>query len=102
MRPLFAATIAGSATWQQFITPNVLVWKKRSQSSGGASQKLGSRPIAPSSKVALYLGALIAVYVIRDPVLTIGFGAAAIAVALAVILLLPDGVTAATMGGRMP
>jgi hypothetical protein len=44
-----------------------------------------SGPIAPSSTLALYLGALIAVYLIRDPLLAIGFGAAAITVALVVI-----------------
>jgi energy-coupling factor transporter transmembrane protein EcfT len=45
----------------------------------------GSRPIAPSSKLALYLGALIAIYVIGEPVQTIWFGIAAIVVALTVI-----------------
>ena len=45
----------------------------------------GSGSIAPSSKLALYLGALVAVYVIRDPLLTIGFAVVAVIFALAVI-----------------
>ena len=42
----------------------------------------GSRPIAPSSKLALYLGALIGVYVVRVPVAAITFGLAMVAAAL--------------------
>jgi hypothetical protein len=42
----------------------------------------GSRPIAPSSKLALYLGALIGVYVVREPVAAITFGLAMVAAAL--------------------
>jgi hypothetical protein len=49
----------------------------------------GARPIVPSSKVALYLGALIAVYILRDPASTIGFGLVAIAIALWVITRAP-------------
>lgn len=45
----------------------------------------GSRPIAPSSKLALYLGALIGVYIVHEPVETITFGAIAVGVALAAI-----------------
>jgi energy-coupling factor transporter transmembrane protein EcfT len=45
----------------------------------------GSRPIAPSSRLALYLGALIAVYVIRDPVPAILFGVAAMGAALVIV-----------------
>lgn len=40
--------------------------------------------IAPSSKLALYLAALIAAYLIRDPLTAIVFGALCVAVALAV------------------
>ena len=39
----------------------------------------------PSSKLALYLGALISVYVIRDPAMAIAFGGLAIAFAFVVI-----------------
>jgi energy-coupling factor transporter transmembrane protein EcfT len=49
----------------------------------------GSSPAAPSSKLALYVGALITVYLIRDPVIAIAFGAVAIAVALIVIARAP-------------
>src|SRR5690349_2346452 len=41
----------------------------------------GARPVSPSSKLALYLSALIAVYLLRDPIATIAFGFLAIAVA---------------------
>ena len=49
----------------------------------------GSRPIAPSSKLALYLAALIAVYLIRDPVSVIALGVGCIVFALAVIARAP-------------
>jgi hypothetical protein len=45
----------------------------------------GARPIAPSSKLALYLAALIAVYLIRSPSAVMILAAACVAVALAVI-----------------
>ena len=45
----------------------------------------GSRPIAPSSKLGLYLAALAAAYLIRDPVAVIAFGFACVMVALVVI-----------------
>jgi hypothetical protein len=45
----------------------------------------GSRPIAPSSKLALYLASLAAAYLIRNPVAVIVFGLACVTVALAVI-----------------
>jgi energy-coupling factor transporter transmembrane protein EcfT len=45
----------------------------------------GSRPIAPSSKLALYLASLIAVYLIRDASAAIIVGAVVLAVALAII-----------------
>lgn len=45
----------------------------------------GSRPMSPSSKLALYLAALIAVYVIRDPFTVIAFGVGCVAIAFAVI-----------------
>jgi hypothetical protein len=47
--------------------------------------RAGARPIAPSSKLALYLGALVSVYIMREPVMAIAFGGVAIAVALVVI-----------------
>ena len=52
----------------------------------------GARPIAPSSKFALYLGALLAVYVLRDAVAAMAFGAAAVVFALVVITRAPHPV----------
>jgi hypothetical protein len=49
----------------------------------------GAGPIAPSSKVTLYLAGLIAVYILRDPMITIAAGAVAMAVALGVIARAP-------------
>ena len=45
----------------------------------------GARPIAPSSKLALYLASLAAAYLIRDPVAVIVFGFACVTIALVVI-----------------
>jgi energy-coupling factor transporter transmembrane protein EcfT len=45
----------------------------------------GSPPIAPSSKLVLYLAALAAVYLIRDPISVIAFGVACVIVALVVV-----------------
>jgi len=45
----------------------------------------GARPIAPSSKLALYVAALISAYVISDPAIVLGLGAVVIVVALIVI-----------------
>src|ERR1043165_8972779 len=45
----------------------------------------GSRPIAPSSKLALYLGALLAVYLIPDRRLAMEFAVLAIVAALLII-----------------
>lgn len=49
----------------------------------------GARPIAPSSKLALYLAAVVTVYVIGDPAATIAFGAAIIVAALAILRTAP-------------
>ena len=45
----------------------------------------GARPIAPSSKLALYLAALAAVYLIHEPVAVIAFGVTCVIIALVVI-----------------
>ena len=45
----------------------------------------GARSVAPSSKLALYVASLIAVYAIRDPITVIVFGVSCVVVALAVI-----------------
>ena len=45
--------------------------------------------IRPSSKLALYIAALIAIYLIRDPLLAIAFGVCCIAVALIAIVRAP-------------
>jgi energy-coupling factor transporter transmembrane protein EcfT len=45
----------------------------------------GARRIAPSSKLALYLGALLAAYIVREPVAAIAFGIVVVAVALVAI-----------------
>ena len=52
----------------------------------------GSQPIAPSSKLALYLCALVASYLIRDPIPAIAFGVACIVVALVVVARAPRSV----------
>ena len=52
----------------------------------------GARPVAPSSKLALYLAALIFVYVIRDAMTVLAFGGASLLVALAVIASAPRAV----------
>jgi energy-coupling factor transporter transmembrane protein EcfT len=49
----------------------------------------GARPIAPSSKLALYLAALIAVYIVRDPMTVVLLSGAFIAVAFVVIARAP-------------
>jgi energy-coupling factor transporter transmembrane protein EcfT len=52
----------------------------------------GTRPVAPSSKLALYLAALIGVYVVRDPATALFFGAVVLAVAAVVIARSPGPV----------
>ena len=49
----------------------------------------GTRPLLPSSRLALYLAALIAVYVIPDPVAVLGLAAACVVIALVVIAMAP-------------
>src|ERR1043165_5138934 len=52
----------------------------------------GARRIGPSSRLAVYVAALISAYVIRDPIAVLALGAAFVGVALVVIARAPQPV----------